>query len=83
MAINTVNISFDKNLLKEIDKIAKSEYRSRSELIREAARFYIERKEKWKNIFDSFDKITENQNLSEGDVLNEIKEYRKTKVRTQ
>jgi len=82
MAINTVNISFDKNLLKEIDKIAKSEYRSRSELIREAARLYIERKEKWKNIFDSFDKITENQNLTEADVLNEIKEYRKTKVRT-
>ena len=82
MAINTVNISFDKNLLKEIDKIAKSEYRSRSELIREAARLYIERKEKWKNIFDSFDKITENQNLTEADVLNEIKEYRKTKIRT-
>jgi metal-responsive CopG/Arc/MetJ family transcriptional regulator len=82
MAINTVNISFDKNLLKEIDKIAKSEYRSRSELIREAARLYIERKEKWKNIFDSFDKITENQNLTEADVLDEIKEYRKTKIRT-
>lgn len=82
MAINTVNISFDKNLLKEIDKIAKSEYRSRSELIREAARLYIERKEKWKNIFESFDKITENQNLTEADVLNEIKEYRKTKIRT-
>jgi len=83
MAINTVNISFDKNLLKEIDKIAKSEYRSRSELIREAARLYIERKEKWKNIFDSFDKIIENQSLTEADVLNEIKGYRKTKVRTQ
>jgi metal-responsive CopG/Arc/MetJ family transcriptional regulator len=82
MAINTVNISFDKNLLKEIDKIAKSEYRSRSELIREAARLYIERKEKWKNIFDSFDKITGNQHLTEADVLNEIKEYRKTKIRT-
>lgn len=83
MAINTVNISFEKNLLKEIDKIAKSEFRSRSELIREAARLYIERKEKWKNIFDSFDKVSENKNLTETDVLNEIKEYRKTKVRTQ
>lgn len=82
MAINTVNISFDKNLLKEIDKVAKSEYRSRSELIREAARLYIERKDKWKNIFDSFDKIKENQSLTEADVLNEIKQYRKTKTRT-
>jgi len=82
MAINTVNISFEKNLLKEIDKVAKSEYRSRSELIREAARIYIERKDKWKKIFDSFDKINENQNLTEADVLNEIKQYRKTKDRT-
>ncbi|EMO29831.1 ribbon-helix-helix protein, CopG family [Leptospira interrogans serovar Bataviae str. HAI135] len=40
----TVNISFEKALLKEIDKIAKREHRSRSELIREAARAYIEKK---------------------------------------
>ncbi len=40
----TVNISFEKALLKEIDKIAKKEHRSRSELIREAARAYIEKK---------------------------------------
>ncbi|EIE03478.1 ribbon-helix-helix protein, CopG family [Leptospira licerasiae serovar Varillal str. VAR 010] len=43
----TVNISFEKGLLKEIDKIAKREHRSRSELIREAARAYIEKKFKW------------------------------------
>ncbi|MES0491595.1 MAG: ribbon-helix-helix domain-containing protein [Leptospirales bacterium] len=81
MSTNTVNISFDENLLKEIDEVAKSEFRSRSELLREAARLYIERKEKWKNIFSSFDKITENSKLTEKDVLNEIKEYRKSKSR--
>jgi len=80
MPTNTVNISFDENLLKEIDEVAKSEFRSRSELLREAARLYIERKEKWKNIFLSFDTITENSDLTEKDVLNEIKEYRKSKA---
>lgn len=37
----TVNISFRKDLLESIDNAAKHESRSRSELIREAARLYI------------------------------------------
>ncbi len=51
MNSNTVNISFRKDLLRQIDKIAKEEFRSRSELIREAARMYIERKSRWNTIF--------------------------------
>ena len=38
----TVNISFQKNLLSEIDRMAKREHRTRSELLREAAKAYIE-----------------------------------------
>ena len=38
MALATVNISFNTEILKQIDKLAKSEARTRSELIREAAR---------------------------------------------
>ena len=51
MNTNTVNISFQKDLLKKIDKVAKDESRTRSELIREAARMYIDKKNKWKEIF--------------------------------
>jgi len=40
----TVNLSFKKDLLEKIDKVAKLESRTRSELIREAARQYIESK---------------------------------------
>jgi len=40
----TVNISFKKSLLEEIDAAAKQEMRTRSEFLREAARLYIERK---------------------------------------
>ena len=40
MALSTVNISFKNDLLQQIDEIAEKEARTRSELIREAARLY-------------------------------------------
>ena len=77
MNTSTVNISFNKNLLKQIDKIAKEESRTRSDLIREAARLYIERKSKWLDIFDYAKKIATKKNITEDDVVSEIKKYRK------
>lgn len=67
MSINTVNISFKSDLLKKIDKIAKEESRSRSELIREAARMYIEKKYKAITIInsDAFLSILEEQSTQE------------------
>lgn len=79
MSSNTVNISFRKDLLKKIDQTAREESRSRSELIREAARMYIERKNKWKNIFNLGRDIAVEKGISEDDVFKEIKNYRKSK----
>lgn len=45
MSTSTANISFRTDLLEQIDRVATEESRSRSELIREAARLYIERLE--------------------------------------
>jgi metal-responsive CopG/Arc/MetJ family transcriptional regulator len=73
----TVNISFEKGLLKEIDKIAKQEHRSRSELIREAARAYIEKRAKWNSIFEIGKSIANQSQLTEADIINEIKAIRK------
>jgi metal-responsive CopG/Arc/MetJ family transcriptional regulator len=42
MAIVKVMISLPKDFLKEIDRIARKEKRSRSELFREAARLYVQ-----------------------------------------
>lgn len=75
----TVNISFEKTLLKAIDKIAKREHRSRSELIREAARKYIEKVERWDSIFKYSENILGNKNLSEKDIITEVKKYRRSK----
>ena len=44
MESSIVNISFNDELLKQIDATAREGSRSRSELIREAARSYIEHK---------------------------------------
>ena len=55
--MSTVNISFNSKLLEEIDRVAQEESRSRSELLREAARSYIERKRRWASIFKAGTRI--------------------------
>jgi len=77
MAISTVNISFNTEILQQIDEVAKSEARTRSELIREAARLYIERKKKWESIFAYGESISSKYGFTEDDVNNEIENYRK------
>ncbi len=44
----TINLSMPAALLKQIDEEAKTEIRTRSELIREAARTYLSREQTWK-----------------------------------
>jgi len=79
MSSNTVNISFNRDLLKQIDKIAEEESRSRSELIREAARSYIDRKRKWNTIFQIGRKTAQSNRISAVDLEKEIASYRKEK----
>ncbi len=79
MPINTVNISFQDDLLKKIDNVAQEESRSRSELIREAARMYIERREKWREIFTYGEQIQKAKKITEKDVFAEIRAVRKSK----
>ncbi|MDX9715711.1 MAG: ribbon-helix-helix protein, CopG family [Dissulfurispiraceae bacterium] len=80
MPVNTVNISFQDDLLRKIDKIAKEESRSRSELIREAARMYIEKKSRWSYLFKLGDKVRKETGLSEDGVLKEIRSVREQKA---
>jgi len=79
MAVSTVNISFQDDLLKQIDKVAQNEARTRSELIREAARIYIERKKKWESIFAYGESLVSKYKFTEDDVNEEVKKYRKEK----
>jgi CopG family transcriptional regulator/antitoxin EndoAI len=77
--MSTVNISFNKDLLQDIDKVAREEARSRSELIREAARTYIQRKRNLAKIFQIGIKIAQTRGLTEQDIENEIAAYRNEK----
>jgi metal-responsive CopG/Arc/MetJ family transcriptional regulator len=79
MAGSTVNISFNRELLAEIDKTAKEESRTRSDLIREAARLYIIRKNRWEKIFAFGSRQVQRLGLREEDMAAEIKRYRAKK----
>ncbi len=79
MQTSTVNIAFQKDLLKEIDKAAKNEFRSRSEFIREAARLYLDRRKRWDDIFSLGDKQRTDLGLEEEDIEAEIKKHRAKK----
>jgi CopG family transcriptional regulator/antitoxin EndoAI len=77
--MSTVNISFNPKLLKEIDKVAQEESRSRSELIREAARSYIERKRRWGQIFELGRQAAKAGGATPEAIESEIAAYRREK----
>ena len=79
----TVNIAFQGSLLNEIDKTARKEFRSRSELIREAARLYIERRNQWNDFFLLGDKVLLENQLTEDDVAGEIEAVRAARVKSE
>jgi metal-responsive CopG/Arc/MetJ family transcriptional regulator len=81
MNVTTVNISFQAGLLNEIDRVAKAESRSRSELLREAARLYIDRKRRWDGLFAYGKTVAKERQLVAADVASEIQAYRAHKAK--
>ncbi|MFH0879521.1 MAG: ribbon-helix-helix protein, CopG family [Lentisphaerota bacterium] len=63
-----------------MDRVAQTESRSRSELLREAARFYIDRKRRWDKLFAYGKTIAIRGQLTEANVAAEIHSYRKQKA---
>ncbi|OHE78025.1 MAG: CopG family transcriptional regulator [Verrucomicrobia bacterium GWF2_62_7] len=80
MGTVTVNIAFQDGLLKDIDRVARSEARSRSDFMREAARAYLQRKERWSDIFAMGQDIARRGKLQPFDVAREIAAQRKRKA---
>lgn len=80
MNTTTVNISFQGSLLSEIDRIAQTESRSRSELLREAARLYIDRKQRWDKLFAFGKTVGARGHLTEKDVAREVQSHRRRKA---
>ena len=80
MSTTTVNIAFQDGLLRQIDRVAKAESRSRSEFLREAARAYIQRKQRWSDVFAVGQKTAKRKKLKPADVSREIRAYRRAKA---
>ena len=79
MSTVTVNISFQDRLLPTVDRSPTSTSRRVEAILREAARIYIERKERWNNIFAKTSIQSGEQALTEKDVQEEISRYRSEK----
>jgi metal-responsive CopG/Arc/MetJ family transcriptional regulator len=78
MSVSTVNIPFQDDFLVQIDQIATIESRTRSELIMQAIRLYIDQKQEFEEIFKIGKQIGSTLEISEDDVMGEIKNHRKT-----
>ena len=77
MQTQTLNIALPKNLVKEVDIVAKKEYRNRSELIREALRVYLTDKLEWEQIFEAGEKAMKKMGIkSEEEIDRIVYEYR-------
>lgn len=75
----TVTVPFQEDLLRQIDKFAADNVRSRVDIIVEATRIYVEREQNWQGIFSCGDSLASKNNFTEVDVMNEIKVWRRNK----
>ena len=75
----TVNVSFPQRLLKAMDRQAKQEDRTRSELLREACRMYMENKSRLKNVMNVLQAEARKAGYKPEDVESWIAEVRKNR----
>lgn len=75
-ATKLVTISLSPNLLKKAEKAAREENRTRSELLREALRRYLEDRE-WRKIYRYGERRARSLGLDEEDIERLVDEIRK------
>jgi len=79
MSVAIVKVPIQPDLLQQIDSFVDDKVCSRADIILEATKMYIARKQNWQNIFSLGDRLALENDLSEADVMNEIKAYRRGK----
>ncbi len=84
MQIQTLNISLPQELVKKTDLVAKSEYKTRSELIKSALMSYLKNKAVWDDLFTYGKGIGNKMGIkSEEDVYKMIDKYRNGKTKSR
>ena len=79
MSVAIIEVPFQADLLQQIDSFVDRKVCSRADIILEATKMYIARKQNWQNIFSLGDRIALENSLKEADVMNEIKAFRRGK----
>jgi metal-responsive CopG/Arc/MetJ family transcriptional regulator len=79
MAIATINLSFDDDMMRQIDYFANNESLTRTDLIYNSVKMYINRKKRLQELYAYGESIAQKNNFTEDDVMEEIKNYRKTR----
>lgn len=77
----TVTVSLPPELAREIDRAARQEGRSRSEMFREALRQYLDRRTRWDRIFAYGEQAARRLNLTEEAVAEAVKTHRRSRGR--
>jgi predicted transcriptional regulator len=79
MAVATINLAFDDDLVKQIDLIADTASITRTQLIYNSVKMYINDRQRLQELYDYGKSLAAKSNFTEEDVFEEIKEYRKNK----
>ena len=64
--------------MEKIDIIAKNESQTRNELIYNSIKVYIDQKQRLQELYIYGEKIASKNNFTEGDIIDEIKKFRKS-----
>ena len=75
----TVTVSLPSELAREVDRVARAERRSRSEMFREALRQYLTRKDRWEEIFSYGEESARRSGLKEKDVVEVVQAARRSR----
>lgn len=78
MKTKIINISIPRNLLDDADRLAQKEYRSRSELFREALRSYIFNRQNLNVLYRYGSRQAKKQKITPENLNQKIIDYRKT-----
>jgi predicted transcriptional regulator len=77
MAVATINLAFDDDLVKQIDLIADTASITRTQLIYNSVKMYINDRQRLQELYNYGENVAERNNFTEKDVFEEIRKYRK------
>ncbi|MCL2442591.1 MAG: hypothetical protein FWD13_03905 [Treponema sp.] len=76
MALATVNLAFDDDLVQKMDFIARNASITRTQLIYNSINMYINDMQRLQELYTNGEAIAKKNNITEEDVFEEIKKYR-------